>query len=740
MAERRSRRRPVPAVVDAITPSSFNQEQGITLWREAATRLKGSRDRMLDAQDIALGKIQLVPPKHLTRYDKQVARLVPKLAQRKSLVLNMTNLVAADRPVVKRQRPPKGGPTGEARAEETETAVQALLLDLLPWEASAGRSVQYAQFALTTLLAEDAWDAAPESDDTLSEDEWKKLSAKDQKTYRKAEAAEGETTYKRTKQTYWRDKQGRGVEHPEYDGRRDTKKTKQAYDDDWEDHCAQHPPFVIRGYSPFDFAYETDGEKITYLGIRQLMTVNALVAKGYRGSWLSIGEDGKGRAMMPQGVDAQYWGRGDKLWLYQHFLWLDGDPHVAYQVGGQSTNLLEADGTEVPAVVNLREKWGFTRLPVGVYEGQHLETDNPDDRPVPFMEPVGDSIVAMEGLIGAANLTAWRHGTSKIGIVPAQNVPSLAYLDKENQLKPVDVDPDSDVVTLYGPTQSIAPIEQSHTAEWVVAQLGASVADATPSGAAFGQGGDTSSGREAALLHTYAQTSQDMTREGLRQAYEEHASFLLEWACCYMRTKKISEIPFYANVDAEPQEGASEEGSKTVMVRLREDWIGRNYRLTAEYLPSPNPILIEQEVTLAEKGYGSFADVQKARGKTNVLKARIDAINDRHWMSEQGQAELAAIDARARGDIEKAKQLDAIMAEKAVPLAFGPDGKPVAVGPSAALDESFQGDAGPTSAQAAYAGTIGGGKAADMQDFATAASAPAPGGILPQNGAGGGMA
>jgi hypothetical protein len=221
-----------------------------------------------------------------------------------------------------------------------------------------------------------------------------------------------------------------------------------------------------------------------------------------------------------------------------------------------------------------------------------------------------------------------------------------------------------------------------------------------------------------------------MIPEGLRQAVEDSASFLLEWACCFMRTKEITEIPIYANVEVEPQEGEASGGSQAVVVRLREDWVGRNYKATAKYLPPPNPVLIDQEVSLYEKGVGSFEDVQTARGKTNPLRERIKAINDAHWRSEQGLAELAAIDARARGDIERAKQMEALIAQKAVPLTIGPDGKPTQVGPSSAMDEQFQGGSGgPTSAQAARAGVIGAGRGPEMQDLAAAAAAP--------NGAGG---
>jgi hypothetical protein len=237
-----------------------------------------------------------------------------------------------------------------------------------------------------------------------------------------------------------------------------------------------------------------------------------------------------------------------------------------------------------------------------------------------------------------------------------------------------------------------------------------------------------------------------MTREALRQAYEDSASYLLEWTCCFLRSKELDEIPIYANVDVEPQEGDDPQGQKTVMVRLREDWIGKNYRVTAEYLPTPNPVLIQQEADLADRGYGSYEDVQRARGKTNVLQERIRGINDLYWKSERGQMELAALDARERGDVEKAKAYEAWLSQQATPLAIGPDGKPIQYGPSAAMDDMFSGQqnagasggGGTTSAAAALAGTIGAGRGAAMQDAAMTAGAPAGAGIAPSNGLAGG--
>jgi len=361
---------------------------------------------------------------------------------------------------------------------------------------------------------------------------------------------------------------------------------------------------------------------------------------------------------------------------------------------------------------------------------------------VPFMTPIGDAIVALEGLLGSVNITAWRRGTSKIGVVPAENVPPAAYLDADDQLKAVDIDPEADVVTLYGPVQSIAPIEHSGDTRWVVEQLGASVADATPSSAAFG-GEGSNSGHEAALLHTYAMSAQSMTREGLRQAYQDAAEMLLEWACCFMRTKDLDEIPYYADVDADPQDGTASSNQQTIMVRLKEAWIGQNYKVTAKYPPAPNPIVIQQVAQLAQMGFATFDDVQEARGKTNSIRERVRIINDKYWLSERGQAELSAIDARRRGDVEQAQQIEAMLAGHAAPLAIGPDGKPTQVGPSAAQDPMFGppgaaggpgGPGGPTAAQSALAGTVGAGRAAMNQDLLATAGAPAPAGVLPPNG------
>ena len=746
-----TRRNPTSDGTEPIVPGNFTQAAAIELWRSASRRLAGSRARIIDAEDVTLGRIQLAPPKHLTQQNPDIDRLIPRLAQRRSLVLNMTNTVAETRPVIERKRPPKGGATTEARSEETETALNALLIDLFPWDQAAGKSVQQAEYAIVTLLAQDLWDSRPNYTDVLTAEQWAKLPKAEQKTYRAAEkddsGSDSETSYSRPKKVYWRDESGRGIEDDAY-SRRNAQKTRQSYEDVLQDHLAQHAPFSMRCYSAADCAPVFDANGLYSLCVRQLMEPEDLLSRGYRWDGLVESEDGSSpRVLIPHGVDATIWGSGGKVYLYQFYLWLPNDaqngrmdPNVAYLVGGQQTYVIE-DDEQVPAITNLRETWGFSRLPCGYYYGAHLATDDPNDKGVPYMTPIGDAIVALEGLVGAVNITAWRRGTSKIGVVPAENVPPAAYLDSDDQLKAVDIDPEADVVTLYGPVQSIAPIEHSGDTRWVVEQLASSVADATPSSAAFG-GEGSNSGHEAALLHTYAMSAQSMTREGLRMAYQDAAEMLLEWACCFMRTKDLDEVPYYADVEADPQDGTASNNQQTIMVRLKEAWIGQNYKVTAKYPPAPNPVVIQQVAQLAQMGYASFDDIMEARGKTNSIRERVRIINDKYWMSDRGQAELSAIDARRRGDIQQAQQIEATLAGHAAPLAIGPDGKPTQVGPSAAQDPMFGppgaaqqgGPGGPTAAQSALGGTVGAGRAAMNQDMLATAGAPAPAGVLPPNG------
>ena len=110
--------------LEPIVPGNFTQAAAVEFWRTASKRLAGSRTRIAEAEDVTLGRVQLVPPKHLTAQSPEIGRLVPRLAQRRSLVLNMTNTVAETRPVIERKRPPKGGATTEARAEEIENGAQ----------------------------------------------------------------------------------------------------------------------------------------------------------------------------------------------------------------------------------------------------------------------------------------------------------------------------------------------------------------------------------------------------------------------------------------------------------------------------------------------------------------------------------------------------------------------------------------------------------------------------------------
>lgn len=702
-----------------VDVQSFTAAQGVQLWKETSKLVASGRDRMRECEEITLGRLKLVPAKHLKRTNQDVDRLVPTLPQRKTLVLNMTNTFASNRATVTRQRPPRGGSTSDMRAEETETALNTLLLDLFPHTRCAGLAVQQANYLVVTLLAEDLWDACPEYEEEIDEIALESLKATDKKTYRK----DGDGKYRRPKQEYWRDNEDRGIESDEY-GRRSPQKTKAAYDEAREDFLASHPPFSIRVYNAFDFAPIRDAEGLKGAVVRQLMEPSQLLRKGYQSKHLE--EAAEGKVLIPVGVDSEIWGTNGKVYLYHFYQWIDGDPCVSYLIGGQETYQLGADGESLePATINLREKWGFTRLPISDCYGLYLETASLGDRPVPLMDPLGPALVAMEGALGAANILAWRAGNSKYTVQPAPNVPTSAYIERDSgNLKQIDTNQDGDMITVYGPVGTLAPLERSAQSLQVAEMYGNAVREAAPSGAAFG-GDGSSSGREASLLRNYMQSANDMIPEGLRLATEEAASYLLEWACCFMRTKDIPVIPIYTSEEADPKDGDDSQDERTVVVRLNEKWIGKNYKVKAEIPPIPNPIMIQQEVSLADGGYGSFEDVQKARGKKNVMRERVKILNDLHWKSERGQAELAAIDAKQRGDMEKARSYKAFLAKQAVALEMDPHGQVVSYGPSAALDPMFSGakstGGGPTSAQAALAGTIGAGRGAEMGDLAAVA-------------------
>ena len=317
----------------------------------------------------------------------------------------------------------------------------------------------------------DLWDSRPTYTDILTAEQWAKLPKAEQKTYRAAEKDDGgkeydgesKTEYSRPKKVYWRDESGRGIEDDNY-SRRNAQKTRASYEDVLADHLAQHAPFAMRCYAAADCAPVFDADGLYALCVRQLMEPDDLLSRGYR--WDGLLEDqasGQTKVLIPHGADAAIWGDGGKVYLYQ-FYPLAGEPGTSERTHGPArrvpgrrpgqTYLLEED-EQVPAITNLRETWGFSRLPCGYYYGAHLQTDDRDDMGVPYADPDRRRHRRLRGPTGRRQSTSRprrRKDQGKIGVVPAENVPVAAYLvDSEDQLKPLDIDQDSDVVTLYGP-------------------------------------------------------------------------------------------------------------------------------------------------------------------------------------------------------------------------------------------------------------------------------------------------
>lgn len=412
-----------------LTEEGFDHQVGLRLWRDAMARVQGSRDRILECEDFVMGDLSLEPAGALAR-DPNWESLVYTSPQRKELLINMINALAEVEPIFEKTAPNDNKTTVE-RNEQTEACLEALRKELIDWPQMIGRGTAQAEYATITMLHENHWEALPEFEDLpLSPSEWAKLTRSEKSTYR-PRGSGSSTVYVRPRRTYWRDGEGRPAEHPEYSGRRSGRKTKAAWQRDIEDAMAAKPPFLVRIISPLDcapvFTTQIDGKRrLAALMVRTLMEEDALLEMNF--NWNRSGKDGR-PLMIPRGFSrTNAVGSNGKLWFYEFYVRIKGDPCVAYMVGGQETWREYADGATEPAIINLKREWGFTRLPITYPYGLNLPFDDPDDRGVPYMEPVKSALMGFEALITSMQYTAYRRGTSKIAIRPDPQVPAAAYL------------------------------------------------------------------------------------------------------------------------------------------------------------------------------------------------------------------------------------------------------------------------------------------------------------------------
>lgn len=700
-------------------PRRVEGDKVAELWFRTDNRFPESRKRIIFTRDLQRGAIGVrLPATYVGRNKELNDVLVVSHPIKKTLPIQMTAKTSKkfEKAVIKRNAlAPNDG--ARKAATDFETWENAVCDELLPRRRVAGGLIQWGELGLFFLPSPAEWLKSPDYMDTVT-------------------AADG--TERRTpRPRYNRDARGRAPDESGYT-KRDEGASSRAHREDHDAYLARRLPFVVRVESPLNcvpiLARGRGREPWDTIGIvvRTLYEREELIRRQYR--WPGMDNT----ALIPMDAGGGPYGAYGQVYLYE--AWMldeDGNPYISYACGGQPTTMAD----DAPALIDLKQEYGLTRLPCRYLWGNHLEDDNPDERGVPLLDPIGGAILNVEAHLTHELVYGRRTAFPGFGIDINPDLPSAAFLDDKGQLKDITMPSDGGVVLLPG---RLAPLMAPRTGDslrYVTQQLLGQVSDSTPDASVMGGGGG-SSGHQDIIQNEYFEASQEMVLESCRQALEFVGECAAELACTAARGEwavldgKGVEIPVYVNAEVTPGNDTEKTSPLRKISAFKERWVGPGiYDLTAVYPNEGNLAEIQQTAELADKGYATFDDVMEARGKTapEVERAKIDA--DRWLKSEAGQLYLAQRFAAYRGQLEEAEKaklaLDGRLSGGANPLPTAALAQPALPGgmPAQPPGPPMTGTAMPNMAASSLGGIVGGaiGAGAQMHD-AQAVSQIAPGG------------
>lgn len=641
---------------EPLTRRNADHRKLMDLWDSTARRLAPSRRRIAICQAIRRGVLTVrIPQSWLRGLEGQwLESAVPERWQRD---LNLSNVIGEDE--VTFTRTPLGSTdTAQEDADRLEAWVNAVERDECggtDYDAMVGLAVQAGEWASLVLPTAAGMRRPPAYMEKRSDD------------------GRGNATV-RPRTVYDRDARGRPPEAAAYGGRSE-RQSRRAYDQAYERWMAGHPCWETRLISPTDCApimtrgfgrrrWECSG-----LVIRTRYEPEELLGRGWQ--WAGMGKS----EMIPReyGTDSLY-GDGGMVYLYEAYL-LDEDerPFCVYSVGGDETWLTTREG-EREATVDLYGEYGLDGKTWDYHYGLHFE-DDPAYRGMPALWPLVPTLLNLESIRTAIGAAAWRNAfTGKI-IRPDPNVPPTAYLDGHGHFKPWEDPGPGETKAAYG---EITPLDQARVGEdayRMLAEQRQSLIAASPDDSQFG-GGQGASGHALVVGRDLLMSGKRQLRDGILGCAEAIVAAKLRIADQFHRPTRKGERPVDWPVLITEEEllPTGEERTKTTVLGLRERWVDGQYHLTASFPERGNLAEIEQEASLADRGYSHLENVLKKKGVRNVTIEVAKIMNYRYLMQDpRGQAELQIRAARYRGDVEREQLLQAVLAGEATP-----DGTPEA--------------------------------------------------------------
>jgi hypothetical protein len=607
-----------------------------------------------------------------------------------------------------------------------------------PVEAFFGKGVEDGEYGFTCLPSDLDMDGRPDFFETLTERAHAALDESERKQYTRLEGDRrgryvkvDEKGRKKFNPTYDRDQQGRTRKQAGTEFSRDHGKSEEAHDAAVTRYLLERRASNPRLIPALDCApvyargVGQDRRRLVALCERATYDVEELLEEGF--GWVGMPD----RALVPRGADGGGQARGHQLTLYTAYLVSEDDdgherPLICYAVGGPGRSGVgtwyaesSPDSEEQPkslAVIDLYAKYGLQGALWGYFGGMRTDDDESDYEYEPYLWPFYELILGIEGnktSINAANAVNSFPGYVFTPDAALAEKDPEAVVDANDQLRVPEIPAAGEIVGSPGPIVPFAPAQVGQDA-WRVYQADtASLREAT---ATEQPGGSDPSGHALVVQATIAQVAKRDIRDGALAATvfagECHLKILhaiekrhgVRWPIATTEERAIGE---------DMQSGQD-------VAEFDPAWLGDsvNTKLAAEYPEEENLSKIDLEMNLAERGFGSFEDVQKARAKKDALNERIKGIEDAIWRMPETQMQYALRVAKLRQD-QVALQVLKLQQQQRMSSAGVPG---MENGVPAAAIRPGQGAGGPSIAARVRGGVMAGemGTAARQHDDAAA--------------------
>jgi hypothetical protein len=415
--------------------------------------------------------------------------------------------------------------------------------------------------------------------------------------------------------------------------------------------------------------------------------------------WVNMGD----RLLTPQAARSEgstslsEVGQNQQPYLYTAYLMSEDDegtqhPLIVYTVGGAGTWDSRSGTIDDPksvAMIDLYEEYGIDG-PLWTYHfGLHTEDDDPDHYGQPYLWALLDLLKAIEGMQGATRAAVALNAFTGYLHTPDAGLPDEAYLESDSTFRVPRIPGPGQIETAAG---SVEPFRSAQVGAdaWRLAEMDraaleqATAIDTVP-------GGSGPSGHALLVQQTLGTIAKRQNRECVKAAVvasgEAHLRILagveqkygIRWP---IRTTQ--ERP----VKGEPRSGVAP-------AIFDPEWVSDGqFNLSADFPEEANLAMVDLEASLADRGYSSFENVQKAKGEpdpqTEYKKVQKDRIRNR-------PAYQMAIDmefARQTGNENMIAVLKQLQQQGQMTRAGVPGVAPNGV-PTSALD---RGNAGPSGA------------------------------------------